>query len=235
MRTDILEYKDEILKWISQGLTKAEMCRRLQCKQTTFNSYLKKMGIVYGGNQGAKGKKSGAGYIPASYYLGTNVAISSSRLKEKLIHDGLKERKCESCGLSEWQGKPIALELHHINGNHYDNTLSNLQILCPNCHSLTYNDTNKSIGTKKITWKRRSYRARKKLSPEEYALAKKKAGETTYRLGTGRKVTRPSTYEIFKEEMEELHWNYCAMGRKYGVSDNTIRKWEKNYQKYDMN
>lgn len=47
-----------------------------------------------------------------------------------------------------------------------------------------------------------------------------------------RKVKRPDTYEQFKKEMEELNWNYCAMGRKYGVSDNTIRKWEKTYKKY---
>lgn len=49
-----------------------------------------------------------------------------------------------------------------------------------------------------------------------------------------RKVKRPETYEQFKQEMDELDWNYCAMGRKYGVSDNAIRKWEKIYQKYGI-
>lgn len=47
-----------------------------------------------------------------------------------------------------------------------------------------------------------------------------------------RTTKRPETYEKFKQEMDELNWNYCAMGRKYGVSDNAIRKWEKIYQKY---
>ena len=46
---------------------------------------------------------------------------------------------CESCGLSEWMGKPIPLEIHHINGNNTDNRVENLQLLCPNCHALTNN------------------------------------------------------------------------------------------------
>lgn len=47
-----------------------------------------------------------------------------------------------------------------------------------------------------------------------------------------RKVKRPDTYEDFLAEFEKLNFNYCAMGRKYGVSDNAIRKWEKSYKKY---
>ena len=44
---------------------------------------------------------------------------------------------CENCGLSEWQNKPIPLEIHHLNGNNTDNRLENLQLLCPNCHAQT--------------------------------------------------------------------------------------------------
>lgn len=62
---------------------------------------------------------------------------SSSKIRQRLIEDGVKEAKCELCGKSEWMGVPIPLELHHINGNHYDNRLENLLILCPNCHALT--------------------------------------------------------------------------------------------------
>ena len=44
---------------------------------------------------------------------------------------------CESCGSSEWMGKPIPLEIHHINGINTDNRIENLQLICPDCHALT--------------------------------------------------------------------------------------------------
>ena len=45
--------------------------------------------------------------------------------------------RCEECGLSEWRGKALSLELHHVNGDGLDNRLENLVLLCPNCHSQT--------------------------------------------------------------------------------------------------
>ena len=50
-----------------------------------------------------------------------------------------KPYKCEKCGISNWQNKPITLEIHHIDGNHNNNDINNLQLLCPNCHSQTEN------------------------------------------------------------------------------------------------
>lgn len=61
------------------------------------------------------------------------------------------------------------------------------------------------------------------------AMLSKKAYEYSK---SQRKVKRPDTYEQFQKEMEELNNNYSAMGRKYGVADNAIRKWEKSYIKY---
>ena len=61
------------------------------------------------------------------------------KLLLRLIDEGVRERKCENCGRVEWNGKPIPLELHHIDGDTTNNTDSNLQILCPNCHAQTDN------------------------------------------------------------------------------------------------
>lgn len=62
----------------------------------------------------------------------------------------LRGRKCECCGLTEWLEKPINLEVHHIDGNHNNNELDNIQLLCPNCHSYTNNYCGKNINTGKI-------------------------------------------------------------------------------------
>lgn len=61
------------------------------------------------------------------------------RLKQRLLKEGLKVHECESCRNSEWLGQPIPLELHHKDGDRTNNTLSNIELLCPNCHSFTDN------------------------------------------------------------------------------------------------
>lgn len=61
----------------------------------------------------------------------------SYKLKVRLLNEGLKSHKCEICGLTEWQGCAIPLELHHVNGDNRDNRLENILLLCPNCHALT--------------------------------------------------------------------------------------------------
>jgi 5-methylcytosine-specific restriction endonuclease McrA len=60
-----------------------------------------------------------------------------NHIKIRLLKAGLKEARCEICGLTEWRGQPISLQLHHINGDGKDNRLVNLQMTCPNCHSQT--------------------------------------------------------------------------------------------------
>ena len=44
---------------------------------------------------------------------------------------------CQECGISDWNGKPLTLEVDHIDGNHQNNSVTNLRLLCPNCHSQT--------------------------------------------------------------------------------------------------
>jgi hypothetical protein len=66
-------------------------------------------------------------------------SLRSSYVKELVYRLGLKENKCEKCGLTEWQGEPLVCELHHKNGDSTDNRIDNLIILCPNCHSQTEN------------------------------------------------------------------------------------------------
>lgn len=71
---------------------------------------------------------------------------STYHLKDRLLKECVKEYKCECCGNTEWMGKPIALELHHVNGIKDDLRAENLQLLCPNCHAFTDNYRGKNIG-----------------------------------------------------------------------------------------
>ena len=122
------------------------MCRELKCKPDTLNSYLKQMGIEYAGNMGGRGIKTDPKYKTAEEYIQSS-CVKSHILKQKLIRDGIKENKCEICGYSEWLGQPIPLELHHKDGNHYNNNLDNLQVICPNCHALQPNNSGRNVGT----------------------------------------------------------------------------------------
>ena len=85
--------------------------------------------------------------VSLNQYLNNEVAIQSFKLKMRLLKEGIFEHKCSNCQNTEWLGKPIPIELDHINGNNKDNRLKNLRILCPNCHALTstYRSRNRVI------------------------------------------------------------------------------------------
>ncbi|HWH32600.1 MAG TPA: HNH endonuclease signature motif containing protein [Egibacteraceae bacterium] len=71
---------------------------------------------------------------------------NTDRLKKRLLRAGLKEPRCEICGLAEWRDAPIPLQLDHVNGVRSDNRLENLRILCPNCHAQTETWCGRNIG-----------------------------------------------------------------------------------------
>jgi transposase-like protein len=75
--------------------------------------------------------------IPLEELLVKGRRTSRGHLKKRLIDAGLLENRCERCGLTDWRGEPLGLELHHKNGDGLDNRIENLALLCANCHSLT--------------------------------------------------------------------------------------------------
>lgn len=59
------------------------------------------------------------------------------KLKRRLLSSGILARKCAWCEGETWRGQPIPLELDHIDGDHLNNEIENLRLLCPNCHAQT--------------------------------------------------------------------------------------------------
>lgn len=95
--------------------------------------------------------------------------LRSADLLPALIH--LRGRKCEKCGLTEWQNDIIPLQVHHIDGNHYNNIIENLQILCPNCHAQT--DTYAGKNKNRISVSDEEFIVALKTQPSIYSAIKK--------------------------------------------------------------
>lgn len=135
---------------------------------------------------------------------------STSNVKSKIIELGLKEWVCEKCKMREWNGEPIPLELHHINGNRHDNRLENLQLLCCNCHAQTENFCGKNI-----TKKEKKVHIKSKVH--------NKAQTKIIRQ------TKCPNKETLIEQYKELG-SFKKIGEYYNVSDKAVQKWFKKYE-----
>ena len=138
--------KEEFEKALMHSRSIAGMCRALNLKPCGGNYRLMHNAIekydLDTSHFTGQGWNVGLKYRPVkvksmSDILVKNSAYQSYKLRKRIIKEGIKQHVCDNCGLLEWQGVPIPLELHHINGDNRDNRLENIQLLCPNCHALT--------------------------------------------------------------------------------------------------
>jgi len=156
--------------------------------------------------------------------LVTNSRMGSSKVKQFLFKFEIKPSKCEKCGQgTTWKGKSLSLHLDHIDGDSTNNTLDNLAILCPNCHSQT--ETYCRRKNKRGQKKSKTSMSRKCKNCENPCSRYSKSGlcNVCSRIQS-RRVNRPSK-SVLITEVSKL--GFSAVGRKYGVSDNAIRKWLK--------
>ena len=130
--------KEKFIKVCNESPSMAKACQQLGLHWNTFYRYAKKF-ECYKPNPGLKGyNKASTSKIKTQDILeGKYPQYQTFKLKNRLLKEHIKEPVCECCGNSEWMGNPIPLELHHKNGDRTDHTLSNLMLLCPNCHAQT--------------------------------------------------------------------------------------------------
>jgi hypothetical protein len=169
---------------------------------------------------------------PLSEILVDGSTYSRHSLKERLYEEGLKERRCEHCGQDErWRGRRMALILDHVNGIATDNRLENLQIVCPNCAA--------TLDTHCGRNKNRKYADRECLGcgtvfhpygqQQRYCSIRCSAeGHSGVPQVSRRRAERPPEPELRALVAAE---GYSAVGRRFGVSDNAIRKWLRQYER----
>ena len=197
----------------------------------TLKSYAQKWGIStdhFDPYATSRGPRETA--TPIEDVLVENSTYSRGVLKRRLYALGVKSRRCELCGQTEeWRGRQMSLILDHINGIATDNRLENLRIVCPNCAATLDTHCGRNMSRVRVcatcrrTFKPRTRRHRF-CSRECGYPAQGPRGPQPQR----RKVERPP-YEQLSAEIEAT--SYCAVGRKYRVSDNAVRKWVRQYRR----
>lgn len=127
---------ERILEVCKNSKSMFSAARELGINYKTLRIHAKRLGAFSRNQQGA-GMPKGGKYAIEDILLGKHPNYNSVALVKRLLSAGLKERRCDTCGLIEWLGYPIVIELHHVDGDSTNHRLENLQFLCPNCHSVT--------------------------------------------------------------------------------------------------
>lgn len=97
-------------------------------------------------SKGRPGRTPGGARALEEILVRDSTYSSTSTLKKRLFREGLLEKRCYVCGLTEWRGRPAPLRLDHINGDRRDNRLENLRAICPNCDAFTDTHCGRNIG-----------------------------------------------------------------------------------------
>lgn len=139
---------DDLRAAVAESRTIREALKRLNINgrgdnYKTFHKHARRLGLdtshfVGSGHLAGQARLNLRSRRPLDEILVENSEYENTKwLAQRIVREGVLERHCYECGLTEWRGRPMPLELDHINGNRRDNRRENHRFLCPNCHALT--------------------------------------------------------------------------------------------------
>lgn len=193
---------------------------------STLKKYVTKWGIstAHFDSSYGKHKYHFERRTPLEEILVRDSTFSRGALKKRLYDVGLKERRCELCGQTEiWRGRRMSLILDHTNGVRNDNRLENLRIVCPNCAATLSTHCGRNTPRERVCG-----HCGGRFEPK--AAGRRYCSVSCAATGHARGMPRPRTRKVERPPIERLRvdlerMSFCAVGRKYGVSDNCVRKW----------
>jgi hypothetical protein len=170
--------------------------------------------------------------IPLGDVLVEGSRYNRYNLKRRLLAGGLLDPRCELCGQGElWHGRRMSLVLDHVNGVSNDNRIENLRIVCANCAATLDTHCGRNLPRERVC-----PGCREPFVPRDIRhryCSEKCWGRVL--SATLRGVPRPATRKVERPSYEQLmadvqSMGFLAIGRKYGVSDNAVRKWIRAYE-----
>lgn len=137
----------EIISACKTEPTMAQAARKLDINYKTLRKRAKTLGVFQANQPGRGIEKGSPGHkiSLAEILAGKHPKYQTNKLRIRLIKEEIKEKKCEVCGIIDWNGKKLSFELDHVDGNKRNHKLENLRIVCPNCHSQTETYRGKNI------------------------------------------------------------------------------------------
>ena len=187
----------------------------------TYRRAIKEWGIDtshFTGQLWSKGRTIGP-KRPIEDYLANICPIQTFQLKNRLIKEGILEKKCSICGITEWNSQEAPLELDHKDGNPLNNALENLRIVCPNCHAQTINHAGKNKRRTPIMIKANT--KKQKVCECGVNISSRAVHCKSCSKRASFKILWPSKEELLKRLETST---FIKLANELGVSDNAIRK-----------
>lgn len=251
--------KEQLQKAVDNSLSIAQVCRELNIVPVGGNYKTVKAKLLLfnistshftgqGWNVGKKYKFFGKKYTDDQIFKVDSECGSNKSVKNRLLEKGRLTYKCNCCGISDWNNKSITLELNHINGNNTDNSIQNLELLCPNCHSQTDTFRSKNLTSVK---NKKNISIYQKFKDVSVTLVK---DESTNKLNVVKNLCKICNKQIFKTRAVycsyecknlgasskiptypellnafKIHKSALQVGKHFNVSDSAVHKWCKRY------